>query len=592
MPPASDRGSPDRDARRPGRRGPRVRIAAKIFGIALALLVLLAIVAVLSTRSIGRVRGEIVVVAELFTPLASLASAVHVHQLEQEIQLERAIARYARTQDAVSFDDASRLVIAEGRLVDERIASALDLIADWWDRLPRPEDRVELAVLRERFMALEREHGGFEGRALDALEHLARGDRAGGEALLARLPQEEEEFTRELSRLRQYLEDYAATSAAEAADHQQQILRLNTFVTIAAIVAGLLFAGIITSGLVRPIRRLVEGTAEVEGGRLDVHVPVTSGDEIATLTESFNAMVEQLRAKERIKETFGQYIDPRIVEQLLAESVAAAGERRQLTVVFTDIRGFTGVAEHLTPTALVSVINRYFTLMSDPVVQSGGIVDKFIGDAVMAFWSPPFVPPAEHARHACLAALQQLRQLQVLQQELPELLGLRKGAPSIGLRIGIASGDAVVGSIGSDRVKGFTVMGDTVNVASRLEGVGRIYGTEILLSEETRVQAAGAIEVREIDSIRVSGREDPLQIYELLGERESLSDETATLREAFERGLASYRALDITGARAHFEACLEICPGDRPSAVFLERLAWLEAAPPPSWDGVWTLTSK
>ena len=591
MPGVSGRAAPAGAARRPRPRA-RLGIAVKIFGIALTLLVLLAVVAVLSTRSIGRVRAEILAVAEVFTPLAAIASAVHVHQVEQELQIERAIARYARSQEGLPFEEASRLVIEEGRLIDERIASAQQLIGAWSERAARPEDHTELAVLRERFAALAREHDGFERRALAALGHLARGDRTRGEALLEQLPEEERQFTAELSLLRQHLEEYAQASAATAADHQQQILQLNTFVTVAAIVAGLLFAGIITSGLVRPIRRLVDGTAEVEQGRLDVRVPVTSADEIATLTESFNAMVEQLSAKERIKQTFGQYIDPRIVEQLLAQSTAAAGERRHLTVAFTDIRGFTGVAENLTPTALVSVINRYFTLMADPVVQSGGIVDKFIGDAVMAFWSPPFVEPDQHARQACLAALAQVRQLQVLRQELPELLGLRRGAPDVGLRIGIASGDAVVGSIGSERVKGFTVMGDTVNVASRLEGLGKIYGTQILLTEETRVHAGQAIEVREIDCIRVAGREDPLRIYELIGEAGSLDEDTGRLRDTFHRGLASYRALDIVSARAHFASCLEIWPADRPSALFLERLAELEASPPRRWDGVWTMTSK
>jgi adenylate cyclase len=576
------------------RRGPGLPIASKIFGIALTLLLLLAVVAILSTRNIGRVRGEMQAVAEVFMPLAAVASAVQVHQVEQELQLERAIGSYRATPPArPAAQRATEALAAEGRLVDDRIATAQALIADWDARTTRPEDRAELAALRERLVALEREHGGFEGRAMAALARLERGELESAAGLLEELPREEAEFTAELQRLRTDVQAYAQASAVEAAEHQRQILRLNTFITAAAIVAGLLFAGIITSGLVRPIRRLLQGTTDVEQGRLDVSVPVTSGDEIGTLTEAFNAMVEQLRAKERIKQTFGQYIDPRVVEQLLAQTAVAAGERQHVTVAFADLRGFTGVAENLTPTALVQVINRHFTLMAEPVVHGGGIVDKFIGDAVMAFWSPPFVSPDEHAKRACLAALQQLRQMDVLRRELPDLLGFRKGIPEVGVRIGLASGEAVVGSIGSDRVKGFTVMGDTVNVASRLEGAGKVYGTEILISEETRVQAADAIEVREIDSIRVAGRGEPLRIFELLGEANSVDEVTSRLRTTYERGLASYRARDLAGARAHFAACLEIRPEDRPSAVFLERLARHETSPPAgAWDPVWTLSSK
>ena len=584
MPPAASTGRP----------GPRVRIATKIFGIALTLLLLLAIVAVLSTRNIGRVRGEMLAVAEVFMPLASMGSAVQVHQVEQELQLERAIAGYrAGTTGRAEAQRAAEALAAEGRLVDDRIAAAQALVAEWDVRTTRPDDRAELAAVRERLAAIEREHAGFEGRALAALARLERGEHESAAALVEELPREAAEFTAALERLRRDLETYAQASASEAAAHQQQILRLNTFITAAAILAGLLFAGIITSGLVRPIRRLLDGTTDVEHGRLDVRVPVTSADEIGTLTEAFNTMVEQLRAKERIKQTFGQYIDPRVVEQLLAQTAVAAGERRHVTVAFADIRGFSGIAENLTPTALVQVINRYFTLMAEPVVQGGGIVDKFIGDAVMAFWSPPFVTPEEHAKRACQAALQQVRQMDVFRRELPELLGFRKNIPEVGVRIGVASGEAVVGSIGSDRVKGFTVMGDTVNVSSRLEGVGKVYGTQILISEETRMQAGDAIEAREIDSIRVAGRGEPLRVFELLGEAGSVDEQTSRLRMTYERGLASYRARDLAGARAQFATCLEIRPDDPPSAVFLDRLTRLEASPPAAeWDAVWTLTSK
>ena len=580
------------------RRGPRVRIAAKIFGTALTLVALLAVVAVFSTRNIGRVRTEMLAIAEVFTPLAYVASAIEIHQVEQELQLERALGAVGGASTAGPPKEGGGPVAAlraEGRGIDEQLAEATRLLDEGAVHAQRPEDHAELASLRERFRGIDREHHGFEERALAVLARLERGDRQAVAALLEPLPREEAEFVAELDRLRQDLERYSQASAQAAVTHQEQILRLNTIITIAAILAGILFAGVITSGLVRPIRRLVQGTADVEKGQLEVAVPVTSGDEIGTLTESFNSMVAQLRANERVKQTFGQYVDPRIVEQLLEQTgaAAAAGERRQVTVAFTDIRGFTGLAEILTPAALVLVINRYFTLMSDVVVQHGGIVDKFIGDAVMAFWSPPFVAPGEDATRACVAALRQAQQLQVLRAELPELLGFRKGAPDVGIRIGLASGEAIVGSIGSDRVKGFTVMGDTVNVASRLEGVGKVYGTQILIAEDTRRQAGGAIETREIDSIRVIGREDPLRVFELLGEAGTLDEETTQLRAAFERGLASYRGRDLAAARAHFTRCLEIRPGDGPAAVFLDRLARLQHAPPAAeWDGVWTLTSK
>jgi len=160
---------------------------------------------------------------------------------------------------------------------------------------------------------------------------------------------------------------------------------------------------------VRPVRRLVAGTLAVERGELDTVIPVTSRDEIGQLTMSFNTMVSELRIKARIRETFGKYVDPRIVEGLIdrPELTEGKGSRRRMTILFCDMKGFTTFSEGMTPAGLVQVMNRYLTVMSDAVRRNGGIVDKYIGDAVMAFWTPPFSLGDRHAADACLAALAQ-----------------------------------------------------------------------------------------------------------------------------------------------------------------------------------------
>ena len=175
------------------------------------------------------------------------------------------------------------------------------------------------------------------------------------------LVREETELLRELDELRATLQQYTQTSIVEAADHEARILWLNMLITAVAAVSGLLFASLVTTGMMRPIRRLVEGTKAIENGDLDSLVPVTSRDEIGALTQSFNHMVTELRVKERIKATFGKYVDPRIVEDLLKQpdAVSMAGERRVVTVFFSDVEGFTSLSENLTPTALVAVINKY-----------------------------------------------------------------------------------------------------------------------------------------------------------------------------------------------------------------------------------------
>jgi adenylate cyclase len=183
------------------------------------------------------------------------------------------------------------------------------------------------------------------------------------------------------------------------------------------------------------------------------------------------------------------------------------------------MQGFTGFSEGMTPVGLVNVMNRYLTVLSDPVRRNSGIIDKYIGDAVMAFWGPPFVAAEDQALLACIAAIEQLAALPGFQEELPELTGVRRGFPKIALRTGIATGDVVVGNIGSEQTRNYTVIGDTVNVASRLEGTSKAYGTRILISERTRQLAAHAVEVREIDSVVVVGKSEAERIFELLGRK-------------------------------------------------------------------------
>jgi adenylate cyclase len=180
-----------------------------------------------------------------------------------------------------------------------------------------------------------------------------------------------------------------------------------------------------------------------------------------------------------------------------------------MTVLFCDVRAFTSTSEGMTPQGLVKVMNRYFSTMSAPIRAHQGIIDKYIGDAIMAYWGPPFTDPAEQSRLACLAALEMLACVPQLRAELPELLGIRALPNAFDIRIGIATGEVLVGSIGSELMMSYTVMGDTVNLASRLEGANKEYGGRILVSEATIAGAAGAIEAREIDRLVTLGQTRP-----------------------------------------------------------------------------------
>jgi adenylate cyclase len=382
--------------------------------------------------------------------------------------------------------------------------------------------------------------------------------------------------------------------AAMTIHKQHQAILIAAILTALAAGLGLVFAALVSSGMARPVRRLLEGARAVEEGRLDETLAVTSQDEIGHLTTAFNRMVEQLRHKERMRETFGKYVDPRIVEGLIDQPMLAAdGQRRVMTVLFCDVKGFTGTSQEMTPQGLVKVMNRYFSAMSAPIRDQGGVIDKYIGDAIMAYWGPPFTENADQARLASLAALDMLERVASLRAEFSELLGVRSLPISFDIRIGIATGEALVGSIGSELMMSYTVMGDTVNLASRLEGANKLYGGRILVSAATVVGAADAIETREIDRVVLAGQTQSQAVFEIMGRKGELTPAQAQLQTHYSEGLAAYRAQHWDEARRALAAALESVPNDGPSITFIKRIDGLAANPPgDGWDGSWHFEQK
>ena len=354
---------------------------------------------------------------------------------------------------------------------------------------------------------------------------------------------------------------------------QRQVMLISVALTVLAAILGLVFAALVSSGVTRPVRRLLEGAKAVEAGNLHGTLAATSRDEIGHLTAAFNQMVEQLRLKERLRETFGKYVDPRVVEGLIeGPALAAEGQRRVMTVLFCDVKGFTSASEGMTPQGLVKVMNRYFSTMSAPIREYQGVIDKYIGDAIMAYWGPPFTDDAKQAQFATLAALKMLQLVPQLRAELPELLGMRTLPNTFDIRIGIATGEVLVGSIGSELMMSYTVMGDTVNLASRLEGANKEYGGRILVSEATAAAASETVEAREIDRVVTLGQTHPEAAFEIMARKGELTAAQAELRARFSEGLAAYRAQRWQEARRAFEAALQASPDDGPSLTFVKRI--------------------
>src|SRR5215472_5277769 len=381
-----------------------------------------------------------------------------------------------------------------------------------------------------------------------------------------------------------------ATAMVLASQRLDSYLSFALFLVACGIGLGVSAVG--STQVVGGLRRLLASTRAIEAGGESMPVLIQTRDEVGELARAFNRMVEELRSRERIKETFGKFVDPRIVSQLIGSGTDQA-ERRTLTIFFSDIASFSGISEQLTAGAIVNLLNSYFGAVAEVIHAHHGVIDKYIGDGVMAFWTPPFSAGDDHASDACLAALAQQEALVALRERLPEITGMRRDPPQLMIRMGIATGEGVVGTIGSYAARSYTVIGDTVNLASRLEGINKLYGTSIILGEETFRLAQHVVEARELDTITVAGKTEPVRIYEAMCRTGELTPERSQLRELYGQGLAAYRRQEWGEAEAHFEGCLRIAVEDGPARLFLERVALLRAAPPPAdWDGIWRLSEK
>lgn len=399
-----------------------------------------------------------------------------------------------------------------------------------------------------------------------------------------------------ISGLRQKANDLALASLAETRANIQNIIWTNAVIFLAASLLGFVVFLLITGRLQNAFRRLTSAFHDTAEGKFSDPLPVTSSDEIGDLTCSFNSMVDQLKSKEKLRQAFGQFLDPRIVANVinpLTGELRASADRRKATILFSDIAGFSGIGEQLTAANVVGLLNHYFTAATTGIRRHHGIVDKYIGDAVMAFWTTPFSEGENQARDACFACLEMRPAFAQIEKDISQITGLRRNIPKFHVRLALATGDTLIGTIGSATTKSFTVIGDTVNLASRLEGVNKVYGTDLIINEDCFRLAELEIEAREIDLLTVYGKTEPVRIYELLGKQGQIDPTLDELRHAFAPALQHYRDQNWVEAEKAFQKCLKIKSHDGPTLEFLSRLATFARTPPPkNWNGVWQTASK
>lgn len=294
------------------------------------------------------------------------------------------------------------------------------------------------------------------------------------------------------------------------------------------------------------------------------------------------------RLKRQLGRLFGLYIPPELVDEMAQNpnSYSLASQSRHMTVLFTDVRDFTSIAEGMAPEQLSLLMNRFLTPMTQAIHQHRGTIDKYMGDAIMAFWGAP-VADNQHATHAVQAALAMTDALADLQDDFAA-----QGWPAIRIGIGLNSGDMVVGNMGSTFRMAYTVLGDAVNLGSRLEGLTKYYGVSIIVSEDTK-QCAPDFVYRELDRVRVKGREKPLAIYEVIGANAEVGELMLADLQQYQTALAAYRNQDWLQAEALFTRLSQAQPLCRLYAIYLERIARFKGNPPAAdWDGVANFREK
>ncbi|MBP1653710.1 MAG: adenylate cyclase [Bacteroidetes bacterium] len=353
------------------------------------------------------------------------------------------------------------------------------------------------------------------------------------------------------------------------------VLEVFGFLWIAALTAGVLFASVLLFSRHGFVLNVTSALLAIAGGYA---------------ASTVYHLVSERRQRLLIKSMFSTYVNPSVVDELVANprKLALGGKREELTVLFSDIEGFTTISQGMQPEEIVALLNEYLSGMSAVIFRHEGTLDKYEGDAVMAFWGAP-IPQADHPMRACKAALEM--------QDAAGRLNARwkeRGRPLLRTRIGINTGTMVVGNLGGEGKFDYTVIGDSVNLASRLEGANKEYGTRIMVSELTYEAVRSEILGRQIDRMAVVGRSQPVVTYELLALRGA--PETAALEQfvsVYSEGLAAYFSRDWPSSLAHFDQALQLRPDDGPARIHRERVRhYLQHPPPPEWDGVFILHSK
>jgi class 3 adenylate cyclase len=569
-------------------------LGAKFVGLTAGLILLLSLTAFISLRNSAETVRQFGSVVEFAIPAYGALARAHSRSLEQAVELRRS---FLLSEDPTASDNAiaervQAFFKAQAEFYRE-MAEAERLLKSQRDSASSTSVAADLQKLTEALAGLAPLIETYEKETAACLAAIRARSLPEARQLLGTINVLRQELGARLEAMRAGMFATLKVMSKEARDSETRARVATIVVFVLSSILGLGVAALGAMRVIRSIKSLVLGAEAVEGGNLDTRIQIASRDEIGRLAASFNRMTEGLRMRDRIRETFGRYVDRRIAEQLIRshDLLAERGERRDVAVMFCDLAGFAALSERIEAEQLVRFLNAYFSILAREITATEGIIDKYIGDAVMAYWCPPFVPQDEVALRSADAALLCLNQVPALTGASHEIFDGGAQAYDPRIRIGISSGESITGSIGAEERRNYTVIGDTVNLASRIEGANRLYRTSNLVCGRTAEAIRASFELREIDTVFLPGIDAPQTIFEIVGRAGQVSAEQPELRALYELALSAYRGGDWPSARRHFSDCLSISPEDGPARTMLQRVESLAAMPARagSWSSAWRL---
>nr|WP_282097140.1 adenylate/guanylate cyclase domain-containing protein [Leptospira ryugenii] len=375
------------------------------------------------------------------------------------------------------------------------------------------------------------------------------------------------------------------------------IQRRNIYILLIILNVSVIIVFFFSRTISAPIIRLVSATKQIEGGDFHVKIRPSTRDEVGVLTNSFIGMAQGLEEREKVKSILGNMIDPTVVQEAMIDMAALKrGSEKQITAFFSDVAGFSTISEQLKSEDLAALLNEYLSAMTIILKQYDGVLDKYIGDAIVGIFNAP-VDVDNHPLKAAKASIDMIRKLNDLRAYWTANQLYTEEARVMDARIGLNTGPAKVGFMGTDALASYTMMGDTVNLAARLEAAGKDYGVNILISESTKSRIESELFTRRLDLVRVKGKNEPVQLFELIASHSEVDPIIKESAEAYEKGFELYLKKNFAKAITTLNEAIKIKAQkfgkDKAALMLIERCEEYKESPPASgWDGVFTRTHK